>query len=217
MSVFFRIRRRPARLTAVAEAEGRERQRGQSLVEFSMLVPLFMMFLLGLLELGFAFDHLLTLSYASREGARTGAALADGGKLPAGHCGDVDNYVVSAVERVLTSDGSAIRDNLGRVSQIRIYKADASGAQIGSSVNVWKPGSGPTVDGRQLHFALSSFGWSICSRVNTTASPDSIGVAVEYSYSAVTPLAGVLSFFGGGGWQSLPMSDRTVMAMNPTD
>ena len=46
-----------------------------------MIVPLFMLILLGLLELGFVFDHLLTISYATREGARTGAALADGGKL----------------------------------------------------------------------------------------------------------------------------------------
>lgn len=198
--------------------DGRERQRGQSLVEFSMIVPLFMLFLLGLLEFGFAFDHLLTLSYASREGARTGAALADGSKLVAPEtCNDVDKYVVSAVERVLASDGSAIRDNLGRVSQIRIYEANASGAQIGSSVNVWKPGSGPSVDGRQVHFALDSFGWSQCGRSNATASPDSIGVAVEYSYHAITPLAGILGFFGGGGWTTLPMSDRTVMALNPTD
>ena len=180
-----------------------------------MIVPLFMLFLLGLLELGFAFDHLLTLSYASREGARTGAALADGSKLSS--CGDVDKYVVSAVERVLTSDGSAIRDHLGRVSAIRIFKADASGAQIGSSVNVWKSGAGPTVDGRQLHFALDSTGWSQCSRDNATAHPDSIGVGVEYGYAAVTPLAGILQFFGGGGWSTLPMSDRTVMALNPTD
>ena len=180
-----------------------------------MIVPLFMLFLLGLLELGFAFDHLLTLSYASREGARTGAALADGSKLS--NCGDVDKYVVSAVERVLTSDGSAIRDHLGRVSAIRIFKADASGAQIGSSANVWRPGAGPSVDGRNLHFAQDSFNWSQCSRDNATAHPDSIGVAVEYGYAAVTPLAGILQFFGGGGWSTLPMSDRTVMALNPTD
>ncbi|MHB8890691.1 MAG: TadE family protein [Candidatus Limnocylindrales bacterium] len=196
--------------------EPSERQRGQGLVEFAMVVPVFMLFLLGLLELGFAFDHVMTLSYASREGARTGAALADGSKLAV--CGDVDKYVISAVERVLTSEGSSIRDQLGRVSQIRIFKALApSGAQDGTKVNVWIPGAGPTVDGRQLHFVLSSSGWAQCSRSNTTAHPDSIGVSIAYSYAAVTPLAGIMDFFGGGGWSSLPMSDRTVMALNPTD
>lgn len=183
-----------------------------------MIVPVFMLILLGLLEMGFAFDHLLTLSYASREGARTGAAMADGGKLVMPDtCGDVDKYVISAVERVLTSEGSAIRDQLGRVSEIRVFKATSTGAQDGSYVNVWRPGSGPTVDGRQLHFGLFSSAWNSCGRSNTTTSPDSIGVSVSYSYAAVTPLAGILRFFGGGGWTSLPMSDRTVMALNPTD
>ena len=40
---------------------------------------------------------------------------------------------------------------------------------------------------------------------------------ISYSYAAITPLAGILSFFGGGGWSSLAMSDTTVMALNPTD
>ena len=57
----------------------RDRSRGQSLVEFSVLVPAFMLLLFGMLEFGFVFTHNLTLEYATREGARTGAALADGG------------------------------------------------------------------------------------------------------------------------------------------
>ena len=51
-----------------------------------MIVPLFLLFLLGLLEFGMVFDHVLTISYATREGARTGAALAerleDGRRVP---------------------------------------------------------------------------------------------------------------------------------------
>jgi len=84
-------------------------------------------------------------------------------------------------------------------------------------VNVWRPRSGPTVDGRQLHFSQISSGWPQCTRSNTTASPGSLGVSVSYNYAAITPLAGILNVFGGGGWASLPMSDRTVMALNPTD
>lgn len=191
-------------------------ERGQSLVEFAMLVPVFTLILLGVLELGLAFDHLLTLSYATREGARTGAAMADGEKLA--DCTDVDEYVVSAVERVLMSDGSPVKDHMPDVTSIRIYKADSGGNQVGNNVNIWVPGSGPTVDGRQLHFALSgSNGWASCSRNNAAASPDSIGVRLTYTYRAVTPLASVLSFFGGPGSATLDMSDRSVMALNPTD
>jgi len=181
-----------------------------------MLVPVFLVILMGVLEFGLAFDHLLTLSYASREGSRTGAAMADGEKLA--DCADVDEYVVSAVERVLTSDGSPIQSHLVDISSIRIYKADSAGNQVGSKVNVWVPGIGPTVDGRQLHFAPSgATGWGACGRSNAAASPDSIGVGISYTYRAVTPLANVLGFFGGPGSATLAMTDRSVMALNPVD
>ena len=127
----------------------RDGERGQSLVEFSMIVPLFLLFLLGLLEFGMVFDHVLTISYASREGARTGAALANGSKMAdesLGTCSDVDSYVVAAVERVLDSPGSPVHGDLSNVNQIRIYKATATGTEVGP-VNVWTPGNGPTVDG----------------------------------------------------------------------
>jgi Flp pilus assembly protein TadG len=192
----------------------RQAERGQSLVEFSLIVPVFLLLLLGMLELGFAFDHDLTLNYASREGARTGAALANGSKLA--DCSTVDNYVVSAVERVLESSGSPIATHMADVTQIRIYKASSSGAET-STVNVWTPGAGPTVDGKQLAFRFDHGNWNSCSRSNLQSNPDSIGISVSYTYRAVTPLASLLRLFGGPGWATLPMSDRTVMALNPTD
>lgn len=187
-------------------------QRGQSLVEFSMIVPVFMLILLGLVELGFAFDHVLTISYASREGARTGAALADGSKLA--DCTTVDDYVIAAVERVLESAGSPV--DVSRVTEIRIFKATSTGAE-GTAVNVWRQGNGPTVDGKQLRFARVSGNWAQCSRNNAISNPDSIGVSISYTYRAVTPLASIMRLLGGDGWATLPVSDDTVMALNPTD
>ncbi len=197
----------------------RHGERGQSLVEFSMIVPLFLLFLLGLLEFGMVFDHVLTISYASREGARTGAALANGSKMAdesLGTCSDVDSYVVAAVERVLDSPGSPVHGDLADVTQIRIYKATATGTEVGP-VNVWTPGSGPTVDGKDLSFSRSSYGWDSCTRNNNTSNPDSLGVSISYTYHAVTPLASLMRFFGGPGWSQLPVTDRSVMALNPTD
>ena len=68
-------------------------RRGQSLVEFAISVPVFMLLLFGMLEFGFAFNHHLTLEYATREGARTGAALADAAPTasPATHVDDADH------------------------------------------------------------------------------------------------------------------------------
>ena len=66
------------RATRAARGRG-PAERGQGLVEFAMLVPFFLLLLLGMLEFGFAFDQNLTLEYATREGARVGSALANGG------------------------------------------------------------------------------------------------------------------------------------------
>ena len=57
----------------------RERQRGQGLVEFTMVVPLMLTVVLAVAELGLAFGDLHTVGYASREGSRVGSALASGG------------------------------------------------------------------------------------------------------------------------------------------
>ncbi len=46
---------------------------------------------------------------------------------------------------------------------------------------------------------------------------NSIGVSLTYTYNFQTPLGGILRFFGGSGAGGLTMSDKTVMALNPTD
>ena len=44
---------------------------------------------------------------------------------------------------------------------------------------------------------------------------DSIGVSLTYTYAMTTPLSGV-RFVGGPGATSLTMTDKTVMALNPS-
>jgi len=205
-------------------------ERGQGLVEFAITLPIFMLLLIGMLEFGIMFDHHLSLSYASREGARTASALSNGGgPLGCGGSGSpnwasVDPQIVAAVERVLTSPGSLV--TLPNIQQIKIYKANSSGGQVGGNVNVWTydPGNGPTVDGKSLDFSQQSVGWQACARnntwdctVNPCSPPDSIGVAVTYRYDFQTGLGAILRFFGGTTFSSVQMSDDTVMALNPTD
>lgn len=199
----------------------RRRERGQGLVELSIVIPTALLLLLGMLEFGFAFDHTLSLQYATREGARMGSALANGGgTLGCGtgqspNAATVDPQIIAAVQRVITSPGSPL--TLSQVSEIRIYKANSTGGEVSGSVNVWtyNAGGGPVVDGAALNFANTSTGWNACSR-NNASSPDSIGVSLTYTYQFVTPLSGILGFFGGPGATSLPISDRTVMALNPS-
>ncbi len=204
---------------------GRRGSRGQGLVEFAMLVPMFMLLLLGMLEFGLAFSHHQTLEYATREGARTGAALANGGGTlgcangQSPNAAGVDPQIIAAVERVLTSDGSPIKNALGNVQSIHIFLGTtASGSETAGQVNTWiyRAGAGPVVDGKALDFIQQSAQWTACNR-DYTPPADPIGVSISYRYPLQTGLSAILGFFGGSNWTSMNMSDRTVMNVNPTN
>ena len=115
---------------------------------------------------------------------------------------------------MLESPGSQVL--VARVSSIKVYLAKNDGTPT-SSVNTWSldVGGGPTVDGRPLDFKQTSTGWSPCSR-NNGVNADALGVALEYDYHLQTSLGGLFNFISGTSWTSLPMSDKTVMNLNPT-
>jgi Flp pilus assembly protein TadG len=228
------VRRTPDEPRAVGGGR-RGCQAGQGIVEFALLVPVFLILLLGMLEFGFAFNHNLTLEYATREGARAGAAAADG-TLVDSSCvdpstgtarsfgpADVDPLVIAAVQRVLKSPGSMV--DVAQVSNITIYKAKADGTPETSPAptsNVWPRtiGTGANVPclypAQKMDFtAPSSPPWPASGR-NNGAAPDTIGVSITYTYQFRSPLAGILRFFGGSGAASLQMTDKTVMTLQPT-
>lgn len=207
------------------------RAAGQGLVEFAAILPVFMLILLGTLEFGFAFNHHLTLQYATREGARAGAAMADG-TITDSACGgtqltsaNVDPLIVATVQRVLQSPGSMV--DMARISDIQIYRITNGGSTTGEK-NIWiyRPGTtspGDTLNpvipcqspSQRLDFYQQSATWPASARTYGPT-PDSIGVSITYTYQFRSALGGILLFFGGNGLSSLTMTDRTVMAIEPT-
>lgn len=207
--------RRPA-------VHGRDPQGGQSFVEFVLVLPVAMLLLMIMLEFGFAFNHQLTVGYATREGARTGAALASGSATSCAVAdpAKVDEQIIAAAQRILKSPGSNVV--MSDVQSIRIYKATSTGAQNGSLVNVWTytPGAGPDLDPGagvdRLDFSESTVGWPACGRLNGV-NPDSVGVRIVYTYRLNTPLRSVVTLVGGSQAATIGMVDQTIMALNPTD
>ena len=123
---------RPRRAAAMRRFVRRDD--GQSLIELALILPAVMIFLIfGLVELGTLLSDDMTMASASREGARLGGALVNGGGTLGCSAGQspnastVDMNIVAAVERVLTGNGTRIK--LSDVSQIRIWKATATGAE----------------------------------------------------------------------------------------
>jgi hypothetical protein len=200
------------------------RQRGQGLVEFALVLPIFAVLVVSVVEVGLIYSAMQTIGYASRDGARVGAALAQGtncGSPPAPGIPDVDAVVLGAVQRILKSPDSGVK--LPKIQQVRIFKADANGREIADKVNTWGylgPGLGPDVDPaagtERIDFQQLTQLWPSCSRINGGASgPDFIGVNVRYTYDFVTPMGAVINALAGGNL-NVTLSETTVMALNPT-
>jgi hypothetical protein len=191
----------------------RRRGAGQALVEFALILPIILTLVLSVAEVGVAIGTNMSLVLATREGARVGASLVNGGGAPG--CGGgqspnaalVDPMIIASVERALTSQGSGI--DVNNVDWIHIYKATSSGGE--SMVNAWYPGPGPTIDGVTLHFAPGSTSWQACSRTSNLPA-DSIGVSIRYRHQLFTPLSAITGLFGT---HEIVMTDRTVMALEP--
>src|SRR5947207_6337961 len=101
-----------------------------------------MIFLIfGLVELGTLLSDDMTMASASREGARIGGALVNGGGTLGCSSGQspnaatVDPNIVAAVERVLTGTGTRVA--LSDVNEIRIWKSTSGGSETTGLVNVW--------------------------------------------------------------------------------
>jgi Flp pilus assembly protein TadG len=89
----------------------KEGQRGQSLVEFALLLPIMLLIITGLFDVARAVWQENTLAYAAREGTRFaivhGSAgtgpLPDGWTVGAADPTDVNDHVIGYVKTVVTS------------------------------------------------------------------------------------------------------------------
>lgn len=197
-------------------ARSRE-EHGQATLELAlMLGTLLLPILFVLVEMGWMFAGELTIAAAAREGTRMAANLANGGgTLGCGpgqspNAAGVDPQIVASVERSLSGSGTAL--SLSQVTEIRLWKSNASGQETPGVVNIWTytPNAGPIVDGENLQFSQQSSGWAACSRTNVTPNADAIGVTVKYNYLPKTPLRYLFGFL------SRNLSDSSVMVLNAT-
>lgn len=101
--------------------------RGQSLVEFAMVMPLLVILIFGIIDFGMGLRSYISLSNATREGARFAAVGNEAGAYPA----DCGGSAPTVVGRVCTTMEGLSLDNLDSVSV-----AYPDGASPGNSVVV---------------------------------------------------------------------------------
>ncbi len=168
------------------------------MTEFALILPVFVLILMGMLEFGSAYDHKTAMAYAVREGARVGASLGNGGSNP----GIVDTTILAAVQRGLTDP-----IKVENITSIEIFKSDAAGQPVGTSIDKYDRNGNP----------IGTAGWPATARV-VGINGDSIGVRVRYDFHPTTPLGSLFGFFFGGNppYTTLAMVDTTVMHLEPT-
>ena len=86
------------------------KERGQSLIEFAITAPVLIVLLLGLVEMGHAFNSYMTVVAASRDSARLGAQL---GVTAPSSLATMRNLVVSETERLENAPIPTSPDNCG--------------------------------------------------------------------------------------------------------
>jgi hypothetical protein len=160
-------------------------ERGQALVEFAIVLPVFLLLLFGLIEFAFVLNASSTVNYASRVAA---LLAAEGGTTEGTDC-----MVLRAVDRAMTSPTTPTR-----ISRVEIYWSDSNGDQIASYVSAYDRtgtlscayGDGSTIT---VPYARTTASYpesercdvlAGCGGLHTTV--DDIGVRITYAHQWVT-------------------------------
>lgn len=173
-------------------------ERGASLVEVGVVLPLLIMLAVGLAEVGFLVIDFVTVTNAARSGARTGAAAAK------------DPGADTAILEVIEEDICNLRFSDFNTVTIRVYEAEADGSvpdPPGSTVNEWT-NTGALSCGSIGHGFSCSNGcpWISTGRDNILPTLDQLGVEITYTHQSIT---GLMPFL------DLTLTETAVMQVEP--
>ena len=116
------------------------RRRGQAMVEFALVIPIFMLVLSGILDFGFALFDRMTVINAAREGARAAVMVSDTSTIGTVAPASAIAAATQAGLTVTVSPPTCIQGNPTTTSPCDFNQvhstAHLSGAQTGDSVSV---------------------------------------------------------------------------------
>lgn len=175
-------------------------ERGASLLETAIVLPLLLLLGIGLAEVGFLVVDYLTMSNAAREGARVGAAAGD--YVDSATSRDADDLITEAVEQV------ACNLEFSQLVSVEIFKADADGNPVdpANALNLYQP-LGPLACGSAAT-ALScvSCPWPPEVRNRVFPNLDNLGIRVTFQHE---PVVGFLPF------PTVTWTEQAVMRLEP--
>jgi Flp pilus assembly protein TadG len=182
---------------------------GQTLAEFALVLPIFILLLIAVVEFALMFNAFLGINFATRDASLIGAE--------AGNAVEADCLILQTVEEAVGAPADR-----ARITQVRIYKATQAGQPTGAVSTYLRTGStsclrpsGVTVT---VPYTISSAGYPPANRCNVLAGCnggpqelDQIGVEVTYVHRWIT---GFGAAFGGSGGL-LTLVKGNVMRLEP--
>lgn len=195
------------RLRATRRPRSRAHQRGQALVEFALVSPIFFLLLFGIIEFAFLLNAQLSLNFATRDGS-----------LLAAEGGSDDPNADCVVLRRIDEDLNVPTDE-NRIVRVRIFQADVAGTRTGLEQVYTRGGTTPCSSGASVPYTLTTNAFPFTARCaqllgcgdGPVESLDIIGVQIDYRYAYVTPMAYLL----GGGAAEQTISGSNSMRMEP--
>lgn len=186
---FWRARIRRMRRTPAAE-----RRRGQSLVEFALIAPLFLLILFGVVEYALINASIGAFNFAAKEGARYEAIIGNG-QAPGATPPPLDQYVVNSV--ILPQVAGVV---MAQAKAVVVYKAVESGGCFGSGSVTNQPlPNCATQDVLQPNgsgvWGFTQSGWMPGSpgRNDQLSNADYLGVFISYQYTYLTAFFAITS------------------------
>lgn len=157
---------------------------GAALVEFALIIPIFLALLFGIIELGVSFHKRIVMDDAVQAGGAIGAALGN----------DIDTDL--AILEVIAEGASDLGGNgVGTLRYVEIFRVDAAGNPTGGvnfyrydydpdpAVCDWNPcpqGTSPV--------NYNGWAWSPADRDVAVGTLDTIGIKVFFAHSWITGL-----------------------------
>jgi hypothetical protein len=177
----------------------RKRSKGQSLVEFSLILVPFLTCVIAICEFTFLFSAFLCTSFSVRDGVQIAAEL--------GNTGCADHMLLARIESDMTPP--AFRE---RIQKVEIYWSDTAGNVKGGAINTWRRSgnSSCTAAGGTTYtvpYSQSTNSYALGSRCNIVSGAtctsghsgvDTIAVRITYQHDWVTPLPNLVGLGGGG-------------------
>jgi hypothetical protein len=176
---------------------------GQALVEFALVIPVFVLALVGLFDVGRLVYTNSVLSQAAREAARLGAAQADWVGVTAPSCGtEAEIGAGRPGAHVCPESPAALRDNVSAAANRMVV---GLGALTAVHVSCNEADAAPSGD-----WVMGPSGGNGCedsdgSPVGTAG--DLLSVRIEYTYDPITPIVSTLI-------GSVPLSGAATMVVN---